>query len=378
MEPDMPNVHRNHNVYILGAGFSYNAGLPLMSNFLTVMRESMDWLEQSQRPEITAIDEVFEFRLRASGAAYRTKVDVENIEELFSLASASENELVARAIPSAIAATLEYAEQRTSYIPLSWQDPPNFTQTTTTTKRVPIYDVYAGLISGRFCRSAIGEMRNTVITFNYDTLLENSLAALQIPFDYYIPNAHLHDSARAILQDQTALPVLKLHGSVNWGIQITQDSPSTIYGTYRDLRDVGDKPLLVPPTWRKSFGGVLIKVWEEALKALKEATRIVIVGFSIPPTDTHFKYLLSAGLRDNISLRNIIFVNPSENPERANLFSIFREELESQGIVKVRKLPTAQFFLNRSELESINRHQFRDILDNQFSENHGIYYTPPQ
>jgi hypothetical protein len=84
------------------------------------------------------------------------------------------------------------------------------------------------------------------------------------------------------------------------------------------------------------------------------------------------------GLRDNISLRNIIFVNPSENPERGNLFSILREELEEQGIVKFRLLPTTQFFLNRSELESINRHRFRDILENQFSENHGIYYTPPQ
>jgi hypothetical protein len=383
----MPSVHRNHNVYILGAGFSYNAGLPLMSNFLTVMRESIDWLEQSQRPEVSSINEIFEFRLRASGAAARTKINLDNIEELFSLASASENDLVTKAIPSAIAATLEYAEQR-SFIPVtelrfntgsltmpsSWQDPPNFKQTTLTTKRVPVYDVFAGLISGRFCRSTMGEMRNTVITFNYDTVLENSLWGQKIPFDYCIPNAATHSSARASTQEQEPLKILKLHGSVNWGTQISEESPTTIYGTYEDLRNADDKPLLVPPTWRKTFGGVLVKVWEEALKAITEATRLIIVGFSIPPTDNHFKYLLGAGLRENVSLRDIVFVNRSEHPERENLFSILREELEGQGIVRFKQMPVVQYFLDKKELELINRHTFRDILDNQFS-NQGVYYT---
>lgn len=112
-----------------------------MNNFLTVMRESIDWLEGSKRSEVSAINEIFEFRLKASGAAARTKIDLDNIEELFSLASASESDLVARAIPSAIAATLECAKQR-SFMPLtelmftmgaltippSWQAPQRHTQ----------------------------------------------------------------------------------------------------------------------------------------------------------------------------------------------------------------------------------------------------------
>ena len=36
----------------------------------------------------------------------------------------------------------------------------------------------------------------------------------------------------------------------------------------------------------------------------------MIIGFSIPPTDLHFKYLLAAGLQNNYSLREIVFVNP--------------------------------------------------------------------
>ena len=39
-------VENNHNVYILGAGFSANAGLPMINGFLTRMREVHSWLEE--------------------------------------------------------------------------------------------------------------------------------------------------------------------------------------------------------------------------------------------------------------------------------------------------------------------------------------------
>jgi hypothetical protein len=35
---DVPVFHTDHNVYILGAGYSAGAGLPLLTNFLEKMR----------------------------------------------------------------------------------------------------------------------------------------------------------------------------------------------------------------------------------------------------------------------------------------------------------------------------------------------------
>src|SRR5437879_2924510 len=106
---DMSKIHRDHNVYILGAGFSRDAGIPLTNDFLNYMRDSVDWLSNEKREaEITSVGEVFNFRLKAAGAAYRTKIDIENIEELFSLASASEGDPLDIDIPTAIAATLAY------------------------------------------------------------------------------------------------------------------------------------------------------------------------------------------------------------------------------------------------------------------------------
>lgn len=37
---------------------------------------------------------------------------------------------------------------------------------------------------------------------------------------------------------------------------------------------------------------------------------MIVLAFSIPPTDLHFKYLLAAGRQENYSLREIVFVNP--------------------------------------------------------------------
>jgi hypothetical protein len=105
----------NYNVYILGAGFSRDAGLPLMSDFLTRMRDSIDWLsgKPDREKELRAIEEVFKFRLAAAGTAYRVRIDVENIEELFSLASATGKDPLARNVSTAIAATLDFTRQDT-------------------------------------------------------------------------------------------------------------------------------------------------------------------------------------------------------------------------------------------------------------------------
>jgi hypothetical protein len=84
-------AYNDRNVYILGAGFSAEAGLPVIRDFMNRMRDAAAWLEEQgdRKEEVTAIEGVLDFRLRAASASYRVPLDVENIEELFSLASAS-------------------------------------------------------------------------------------------------------------------------------------------------------------------------------------------------------------------------------------------------------------------------------------------------
>jgi hypothetical protein len=359
-ENDRYKVFRSHNVYILGAGFSADAGLPLIYNFLDKMREGINWIsENCTSAECEAVNEVFKFRHWAAGAAQRVQIDLDNIEELFSLASASERESGNDYVPRAIAATLRYAasqqEHRTFRItvdkskfqpPSTWRsEAADASRAETNAYRISVYDLYAGLISGVFCNVVPG-MRNTVISFNYDTLIEDSLTNLQIPFSYELPlnGADYHPSAKQIgaaLIDRSALRVLKLHGSVNWAInRVSQtENTLTVYSNYESLIADAKHPYLLPPTWRKVFAGALGSVWTHALDAISEASRIIVIGSSLPKTDLYFKYLLAGGLRDNISLRDIIFVTLGEYSNLAeNVAQIFQPSLanrvhwESQGI----------------------------------------------
>src|SRR5688572_18577411 len=103
---DETEVFTNHNVYVLGAGFSKNAGLPILKDFLNEMRSSVNWLKQEGRPELTATRDVLLFRKSAASAALRVNMNVENIEDLFSLAAASGEESDANNVSNAIAATI--------------------------------------------------------------------------------------------------------------------------------------------------------------------------------------------------------------------------------------------------------------------------------
>jgi hypothetical protein len=305
---------------------------------LNRMRDSHPWLKAAgHKREADAAERVLRFRLQAASAAYYVTLDLENIEELFSLAAASRGEMDVL-IRRAIAATINYARNTNSakahqlfvtnrsasaklFIPPSKGGPPakypkwakpagpldNLNPGRSGPFRMSEYALHVARLLGLFLD---GKPRgqNTFITFNYDTVLEEALTELNIPCDYAFLGP----------LDDSAVPVLKLHGSVNWGQTTGQTNINTgkvrqkysLFDNYEEVRMRGAEPLLVPPTWKKTFGRPFETIWDTAVRKLETATRIIIIGFSMPPTDMHFKYLLAAGLQNNISLRQIQFVDP--------------------------------------------------------------------
>ncbi len=103
--------------------------------------------------------------------------------------------------------------------------------------------------------------------------------------------------------------------------------------------------IIVPPTWRKDFWGPLIDVWRKAIVALRTATRIVFLGFSFPDTDSHIKYLLAAGLQENISLQNIYCANPDVLVKKS-FFRLLKRDLERQNVAEFLQIYTSNL-LNR-------------------------------
>lgn len=357
-----PRVSNHHNVYILGAGFSRAAGFPLMHDFMIKMRECLRWLEATtpeRSDEAKAVRDVLRFRLEAAGAAYRAQIDVDNIEELFSLSSALNAEALDRAMTSAIAATLDYAAQcdPTILMMVRLKIPLTVAESVNVVDRderpgsdgylfakLDLYAAQAAVFASALCPGSGHE--NTVISFNYDTLLEAALGRAGVGFSYCL--------------DETppdCLHILKLHGSVNWA----QHASFTVHDDYLGVRTAERIPVLVPPTWRRKYGSLpygkqLDRTWSCAVEAIESATNIVIVGFSAPSTDVHFRYLLSAGLKKNISLRSIKVVNPDVSESlRARVLRVLRPELETRGILEFVKQDAVAYLLDPENLQEIGR-----------------------
>jgi len=391
-------VENDHNVYILGAGFSSDAGLPMIGGFLTRMRDAHPWLEakKDRHWEAFAIAQVLKFRLTAASAAYWVSLDLENIEELFSLADATASaDDLDENIRTAIAATLDFAAKTKTVTPLSFNANyaselkaanVSWVQSTAASPGELIMARYPGYVAkllGMFRDSTV-KGKNTFITFNYDTVLEDALVDLQVPFHYGFrgqakeplldrdlsqPDVAFDSSAKAQADIMSGIPVLKLHGSTNWSRPTKTDDdgrqevgPLTVYGSYESIR-FPLVPQLVPPTWRKTLQSGLHHVWSEAVKALQDATNIVIIGFSMPPTDTHFKYLMAAGLQQNISLRRILFVNPSvkdlEQRARKLLRKDYMKPLNDPIYLSPKPIQflqnDLQSFVNSSWMEALGR-----------------------
>jgi hypothetical protein len=364
-----PELHNDHNVYICGAGFSAAAGIPLVSNFYLQMRNAYYWLlEKGRTTEADAIKSVILFRIDSSAAGYWTKLDLENIEELFSLAAASSKRNLLNKIPLAIGATIEYAIQnfkRTSIVGQSnshendlkkFINIPNFNTKASRFKFEP-YAHHVGKLLGIFNNGKIvGE--NTFITFNYDTLIEESLRSLNVAYSYSFAKsaANYDQTDLSVREEASAIKILKLHGSVNWAKKTKNRGRSfTVFGSYQNVRENGLNPALVAPTWQKEFNGPLTNVWSDAVLSIEKATRLVIIGFSIPKTDTHFKYLVSAGLRRNASLRSIHIVDPDgANIVASRVKEFIPDSLEARGILFFHKVPFDSFTMQASTHSVVN------------------------
>lgn len=313
--------HTDHNVYIIGAGYSAAAGLPLLTNFLQKMciyRTSLN--DDSEYAK--AIDNVLSYRRDCASASDKIKLDLDNIETLLSLAAASPEVDIQHDIAIAIGATIDHYQKLFNKIPVGSRclrtknevDSPN-------PIRQDFYQYSAAIMSGDEGKLQQREnIKNTIISFNYDMLIEDALASQGYCFTYGfdghdpIPDSHCNMQGGEL--PERACYLLKLHGSINWsegGIESTdRDVKRYIFTSFDELMEKSQDriPLILPPWWKKDPIGIFGKIWETAVERLRTATRIIFLGYSCPATDQYVKYLLAAGLQNNISLARVDTVNP--------------------------------------------------------------------
>jgi len=123
----------------------------------------------------------------------------------------------------------------------------------------------------------------TVITFNYDTLVEHAAVRPIWPWGERWPNV--------------AFDLLKVHGSINWwrargaalGSDVTEQKLLPGWGAdKREDTPVSDERVLIPPIVAKgSFYDLsfIRRQWQRARAALESATALFVLGYRLPAND---------------------------------------------------------------------------------------------
>lgn len=223
---------------------------------------------------------------------------------------------------------------------------------------------YLTLDGGKYCRQHLKllnslKMEDSIITLNYDLVLEWSLIEAQ---KSYKKGERILDRLVTALNSSThywggPLPVLprkyiekghflKLHGSLNW-YYCPREGCLHNQAFYTTLRDdtIEDLPIkqpcqacgeklervIVPPTMGKVFKRFpkMGFIWSLAHQEISSSQRIVIIGVSLADSDYYFRWLLrSALLKSGLKNRmyNIYVVNPNVN-DRNKLTSLFGKTL---------------------------------------------------
>jgi hypothetical protein len=155
------------------------------------------------------------------------------------------------------------------------------------------------------------EQGDTIISFNWDLLHEATL--------YEAGKWTLSDGYGFTCRDESQaqpspVKLLKLHGSINWAQDSARGSDPAILHRAQFFRgashespeeymkelgwDLGRR--LVIPTYIKTVDDAcLFRIWNQAATALRAATEITIIGYSLQPADTLARYLLGTSFAQN-------------------------------------------------------------------------------
>ena len=179
------------------------------------------------------------------------------------------------------------------------------------------------------------QRRATLITFNYDTLLECAVGT-GLLYDWgqrepvfwaeVTGDVPSWPPGLAYLAADPAdtFRLLKLHGSLNWywappdtsGASIARRALPGLFGSpepyteeERRRRLPGRVPFVVPPSAVKSpyyRNPVIREIWQQAAERLRNADRVFILGYSLPPADLTFAGMLTDALLDSEATLTII------------------------------------------------------------------------
>lgn len=326
------------SVYLLGAGASHEAGVPLTSHILPAALALTDELgrliDAGRRPDagsyLAALgpDDYAEFRAlfewmgRVFHAGELQREALPSLDVLWGVVEVAHSR-GASFLPGAPPG--ELAAARAALLKLMYhvlvgstvQQRDGETEFSFVRPRNPFAEFVRRIAEG-----------DVLLTTNYDILLDQALWDAGEWIDYRVGGEQLRADARLLL---------KLHGSFNW-LYCPNCDQVAVFENEHVLRLPLDsdrqapcprdgapmRTVLVPPTLVHSLHSRQLRnIWAEAHAALRSAHRVVIAGYSMPDADVEIQYLIQHALSLNtrVSDGGVVVVNASgESLERYQRF----------------------------------------------------------
>jgi hypothetical protein len=159
---------------------------------------------------------------------------------------------------------------------------------------------------------------DAVISFNYDVLIDESLRryARGIWDASRGYGFQVSEGADPWSAESTPGPfpneylrLLKPHGSLHW-TKIKPESETLALRSSAYAQQAASTNV-IPPTWDKAVLGTWPwkPVWEEASRYLQHVRCLIVIGYSVPPTDLMTQALFKSSL-SSADLRLLLVVNP--------------------------------------------------------------------
>ncbi|MBI1933663.1 MAG: SIR2 family protein [Ignavibacteriales bacterium] len=212
----------------------------------------------------------------------------------------------------------------------------------------------------------------SIITLNYDTLLEQSFDILFKKSGYIDYSIHLMNYDKiSELKDYNfwinprepvmvekdlnpfAIKILKLHGSLNWkycnccnqvlltpwdrtidlhgGKFLGYKYPNNEkYEYFCPLDQTEFQTLIMPPSYLKSLNQpVISQLFSEASREIRDAKKIVFVGYSLSDADIHIKALFKKQLRKTTK---VIVINSKKAAILENKYLAIAENIQFENL----------------------------------------------
>ncbi len=328
----MPPFSPGQRLVVLGAGATYGAEFenfkaecrpPLNSDFFTQLQKIRSKHRKLVRDVIKDVVELFGPNFSLTLEDYFTQLEF--LSEAMKFTPKGAGALTAQALAAkndrlkaALAATLEIS-------------------TDVAIRKAGGCKLHKQFVAGL-------EAKDTVISFNYDCVLDHALKAAgdgkwSARYGYgFVEPARVRGVERwdpgvpAASQAKT-IYLLKLHGSLNWQLPIDPQGKVVLKQRLHSQRGV-PRFSVIPPVWNKRSGvsPLFDDLWRSAERAIRAAKHVAVAGFSFAPTDLHVESLFRLALA-NSHLETLVIANPRRE-DRRRIRQVFARPLERGAVVR--------------------------------------------